>query len=55
MLKVIITASQCFTGLFDTTTVCVLVIEYCDLRFICNLVLEIWIFMALSKLLIKTA
>jgi hypothetical protein len=55
MLKVIITASQWFAGLFDATTVGVLVVECCDLRFICNLVLEIWNFMAFSKLLMQTA
>ena len=36
-----------FCEAMDTNSVNVLVIEYCNLRFICNLVLEIWDFIAL--------
>ena len=37
----------------DITVVDVLVIEYWNLKFICNLVLEIWDFMGFKNLLIQ--
>jgi hypothetical protein len=46
MLNGIITGRPRFAKRCDTTVVNVLVIEYCNLRFICNLVFEIWDFIA---------
>jgi hypothetical protein len=43
----IITGRLRFEKRCDSTAVNVLVIEYCNLRFICNLVLEIWDFIVL--------
>jgi len=39
-----ITGNPEFATLCDKTAVKVLVIEYCKLKFICNLLLEIWDF-----------
>ncbi len=55
VLNGIITGRPRFAKRCDTTAVIVLVIEYCNLRFICNLALEIWDFNTLVSFSIKLA
>jgi len=44
---ILLTGSPGYAKRCDTTVVNVLNIEYCNLRFICNLMLEFWDFIAL--------